>query len=635
MKGKEILKGVVMGALFGAGMGLVIGLAIVGCQDIVAFVTCSTYNPQIAINIGVTCIPICTIIGLIFGISGEKEKKREEEETKRLIAQEKAEEERQQKARQLKCAVEEGNKKFAGWSRQLAAYYQQIEKKECSTTPEAVYTSIERMTAGLDVKEKRYQDESVRLQVEHITRMKKRILESARVEILEDGTKIRKGGLDESVYACRCVVMAETMAKGMSFFKPLLTVLEQLKEESENVIFYLRFDSYGIGKLPLDNLEVMEQVEKNISELERKLNREGEYIQSFGKNVKNNFAPSELNKDYIRECAVMMWYYAKKKPFNMERFALAQKLFGAFTSVAYVEKQKEICVTKVEDVLARIYAKNQIGGIGTARQETDYIKFWLKRKIDWKCYDECYTLASGLAWMELYELELEVLRKLVEEKVQLPEDIQERLSFLESGATANVKIYDVDETTNFCFDNSALEWGSKEYGTFFRMVNMKKMWPKYSLAVNKWTKTLPLLKGQKVSFERIYDELSELVKDFDGEIVCERVKAKAIDLTNVVYEEAVKFQFVTERNRCVSVLFSGEKYGRNLNLIIYTMFTPDRTLSLDSLEKYCLAIKSNTYVESFRESILQTIDEVLKIHESVYEEQMGSEKKNLFDEEWE
>ena len=124
-----------------------------------------------------------------------------------------------------------------------------------------------------------------------------------------------------------------------------------------------------------------------------------------------------------------------------------------------------------------------------------------------------------------------------------------------------------------------------------------------------------------------------LVEDYHGEIVCSQKDARAINLANVVYRNAMIFDFTTERNRCVSVVLSGEKYGRNLNITIITMFTPDKKLGMESLEKYCFAIKNNTYVERVRESILQTLDESLKVRESVYEDVEQELKKKMFDEE--
>ena len=46
------------------------------------------------------------------------------------------------------------------------------------------------------------------------------------------------------------------------------------------------------------------------------------------------------------------------------------------------------------------------------------------------------------------------------------------------------------------------------------------------------------------------------------------------------------------------------------------------------MKQYASAIKTNTYIDSFRESILQTLDEVLKEKQSIYEED-DIEKKQM------
>ncbi len=222
--------------------------------------------------------------------------------------------------------------------------------------------------------------------------------------------------------------------------------------------------------------------------------------------------------------------------------------------------------------------------------------------------------------MELYDIELYLLRKLVELEIQLSPEIQERLSFLENGGTADIKLYQVEETNDFLFDSDSLDWNAKDYGIFFRKLSMKKIAMNYSLAHTKWTKTLPLASGQKISLEELYGEFIKLVEDFDGEVTCEKALARAVNLKNLEYPDSVIFKFTSERNRCISVLFSCEKYGRNLNITILTMFTPDNSLAADSLEQYCQAIKNNMYVESFRESISQVVDSVLNPRQSTYDD---------------
>ena len=113
----------------------------------------------------------------------------------------------------------------------------------------------------------------------------------------------------------------------------------------------------------------------------------------------------------------------------------------------------------------------------------------------------------------------------------------------------------------------------------------------------------------------------------DGEVVTYTTTAKAVNLMNLEYKDAVIFKFTSERNRCIDMMFYCEKYGRNLNITIITMFSPDNTLTIDAAEKYCSAIKNNIYIDSFKESILQAVDAVVKERQSVYDDESFETKK--------
>lgn len=127
------------------------------------------------------------------------------------------------------------------------------------------------------------------------------------------------------------------------------------------------------------------------------------------------------------------------------------------------------------------------------------------------------------------------------------------------------------------------------------------------------------------------EEFIKLVGDFDGEVVVSKENARAINLANVEYKDSFIFRFTSERNRCISILFSSEKYGRNLNTTIITMFTPEAGLSNEQLKKYALAIKDNIYAQSFRESILQVVDEITKEKKTVYDgENVKKPDKKVF-----
>ena len=125
-------------------------------------------------------------------------------------------------------------------------------------------------------------------------------------------------------------------------------------------------------------------------------------------------------------------------------------------------------------------------------------------------------------------------------------------------------------------------------------------------------------RGLKVSSDEIFEAFEDLTLDYDGEVSCERVAATAVDHTGLKYEDAILFRFFSERSRCVSILFTCEKFGRNLNVTIYTLFTPESGLPLSDLESYAMAAKTNMYMDTFRESILQSLDDVLKVEKSIY-----------------
>ena len=78
------------------------------------------------------------------------------------------------------------------------------------------------------------------------------------------------------------------------------------------------------------------------------------------------------------------------------------------------------------------------------------------------------------------------------------------------------------------------------------------------------------------------------------------------------------------------MLFDCEKFGRNLNVSILTLFTPDESMGAE-MGKYARAVSGNRYAESFRESILQALDASLKDKTDVYDESSGSTTSSIFE----
>lgn len=403
-------------------------------------------------------------------------------------------------------------------------------------------------------------------------------------------------------------------------------------ETSDGTVF-TGFDKYGKIDFQFDNSDWMrfndenpENFKQNVKAMITNItnNNTGYY-----EGISDNLGTEGWGNEILYRSAYLMWYYAQKKPFDINRFNEAKDLYNIYADFS---TDNDGTAVKVEVILAIIYYKNQLGGASVVNQDKKYIESWIDSKVKGKWFDSVQILASGLAWMGLYDLERDVLRRLVAAGVSLDADIQERLNFLETGGTEVIPIYDRGDTTDFVYYNSSVDWQQKEFDIFFRQLDMQDKVLDYSLLLNKWTKTLPLRKGQKISNDDIYKELLEMTEDFEGEVKCRKSTAKALDLENLVYENSVIFDFFSNRNRCLSVVFASEKYGRNLNLTILTLFTPEEGLQNDEMKKYALAIQSNIYVESFRESILQALDTVLKEEKTVYDEEAtDSKKKNIFE----
>lgn len=563
-------------------------------------------------------VPVLVIAGVFFLVyllssySAEQEKAKKAEE--------------QEKQNKIRAEQDAKDSKFNEWYNKLVGYYDKINKQiYCGNdfNPGNMYDAIWELEKIQP--EDRYTASFNQVFSNHVNWLRKII-----------NFNIECPGyyaVPMILSAVRCLRSAYKNDNG---FNPAIDALTKLYKKAQSETFYIKFTQYGDCALNV-NQEKMNVIEAKLRRLESNLKGElGEYYENLSPNL----------AQYIEYSAESMWCIASKKPFDQDAFNLMTQRFNAFTArylannyyvtrsnwyEANKNQQNNIQNEHVEQLLALLYAKNLIGGQNTVNQEKDHITSWINNAVYIKKENECFLLASGLAWMGLFELERDVLRQLFEKKVNFEAEHQDRLSFLEGGGTTNIKIYDTSDMDGFLYDSSADGWNNDAYDLFFRKLDMTHKSLDYSLAIAKWTKTLPLASGQKISQEQIEDEFIKLVRDFDGEIVVNKENARAINLANVEYENSFIFRFTSERNRCISILFSSEKYGRNLNTTIITMFTPEDGLSNEQLKKYALAIKDNIYAQSFRESILQVVDEITKEKKTVYDgENVKKPDKKVF-----
>ncbi len=315
-----------------------------------------------------------------------------------------------------------------------------------------------------------------------------------------------------------------------------------------------------------------------------------------------------LNICLLVDTSIILWYYARLTPFDQNKFDAAVK------SRNYIAAVKD---NDLEVVLAELYVKNKLGGSALVMQNLDEIML----QADVKNHIYARALCSFLAWMECYDIELEVLKRTVANKIQLSEEMQKRLSFLaDGGKSASLKVYDVETSSEFCFDTHSLDWKPNEFDMLFKKLKQKNRKLNYALVTKSWHKPYPIQRGMKFSMESLEREFNNLIEDFDGEVVMRKDSARALNLNNVAYEEAYIFKFTTERTRGLTALFQCEKFGRDLQLNILVAFMPDNEMDNDEMLQYALAVQSSVYVKSFLESILQAIDaSLIKKSDSIYD----------------
>lgn len=602
----------------------IIGGVVGFCLQLISCVTLSFCVPFDGIKMWHLTVP-CAIIGGIIGFLIGIYTKKEEEEA-----------EMEKHVKWIRdTEQEELDSAFTRWKEKLFSCYPAIENN----------VRLNNLFEPGDLYEPIWELEKVQPELRYKTTFNQKL--SKHIEWLRERIDYN---LQNGYYAVSmCVTAARCLKKAYHedpCFDLAIETLIKLYDRAQSDTFYIEFLQYGDCKLSITSMLNQADLDARIAALKSRLQEIDTAFQAKD-DYYRNILPDMAN--YIDYAAELVWCIAAKKPFNQNEFDEARKLFARHTRKCWADgkpyvitmyekayrnrkkEQKFLQIEHVEQLLALIYAKNLIGGQNTVNQERKNIFEWVNAAIAYGMKDQCYLLSSALSWMGLYELERDVLRYLVEQKVILSEELQDRLGFLESGGTSTIKIYDVGASEEFLYDNSALEWNAAAFDIFFRKLDMTHKGLNYSLAISKWTKTLTLAQGQKITQEQIGQEFMQLVEDYDGEILVQRSRAKALNLVNVEYESAFIFKFTSERNRCISILFSCEKYGRNLNTTIIIMFTPESGLVSEELRKYALAIKDNIYVESFKKSIIQTVDEVIKPEETIYGDEQSDNGNGVFE----
>lgn len=652
---------------WGLGIGLAAGIVFSVLYCAYTFISCSHFNEAIYKSIPIFAV-IGAIIGLVIGAAKDSE-------DKAFMERQRLEE--IERERQAKIAEEEVRKQrvraaataeYENWLERLYDGYQNIftNMDLIKVNPKISdrYEQIEALRKEMVTGDIRYEQAWNQLKEKHLNELKKsflqtisrnsvvnetldyeydwlnRVVENFNVEGEELNETRISGGLKyaycDNLLACMTYLSPEEFEK-YHHAHIVITVLDDI---CSRPFLYLTDDmlQFEYGNIPMPRVAnengVLVPFEERHSSHEVVSGERKTDLSKLNEKLKNSFVDFDSAMQYINDeengilfdMAVIeaaMWLNSTQKPIDIRKLNVAMDLFCSYTDI--------FGIPHGEAVFAYLCAKNNLGGKELVRSSFTAIDKWLEKAKDGMTGVYFEAVASGLAQMEMYDAELHLLKQLLKLGVHLSSDVQERISFLVNGGTLDIKIYEVDESSDFLYDTSSIDWKPDAFHVFFRRLSMKKMITKYSLVISKWAKNVPLTSGQTVSVELMYQKFAELVLDFDNEVTFSVRNARAVNLLNVGLMNAALFTFdndISERCRCISVLFSCEKFGRNLNVSMLTLFTPDGRFTAEELENYAMAIKENSYVESFRETVAQVVDEVLNPTQSAYNVTQNTVSKN-------
>ena len=397
------ISGCILGAMIGVGVS--VGLELCTC----AFYYISCGNSGITHISGSVVIFLAIVGAVIGGIIGIFKKEEDEEEKKRKQAEE------------IDKVLDSD---YDLWCNKLNRFYDAIAREiYCNCNRESLsnfYNHIwELEKEKKESKERPYEHTFLKVWTEHVNQLRNII-----------NINIDKPGHYCLSMMLRTMICLRSAYKGDSRFDSAVNTLEDLLNKAENKVHYIKFIQYGDCILEIGNPRYGINIENRIEELFNKIkiiitNLEGdlgEYYEKINPELSNII-------DYAAE---LMWCVASRKPFDQNMFNKAASFFDAYTARCKIdnscttwkyeqliyaqakndnqnESPKCLLNIHVEHWLALIYAKNSVGGVNTVSKEKARITDWINEIIKIGCTEEGFLLASGLAWMGLYDLERAVL----------------------------------------------------------------------------------------------------------------------------------------------------------------------------------------------------------------------------------
>lgn len=332
-----------------------------------------------------------------------------------------------------------------------------------------------------------------------------------------------------------------------------------------------------------------------------------EYSKTFDEwNQKQN-TEEKFNFDYVFEA---MWKFAFTKPCDLDRFGQAINILNEYLyTLPENQLSEDGYIECLDVVLAELYVAKEFGE-KVLREKRKIMDKWVNYYISLFTHigktlkttsygaGPCVELASGLKWMGLYNLEADVLRKIVTAGLSLSDELQERLRFIENIGNDLKKVYEVDKNADYLsLDYATLNWREEDFSKLFQTLVFENKTLEYSLTIREWSKNIIMENRQTLDLNEAFAIVQNVIADeYLSSVKCRKTEIQLLSedgtesrktgLLVIPDKSQVGFDYI-------GLLLNVIGFGRNINLRIYTMFMPVGS-SLETQKQQALTLKKNT-----------------------------------------
>lgn len=309
----------------------------------------------------------------------------------------------------------------------------------------------------------------------------------------------------------------------------------------------------------------------------------------------------EIDVEEILKC---IWYFALEKTFSVSDFNKAKELFYRIYKKPYVDT-----------TLAEFYAKKKMGG---EKVLSDPIRGLLKQSYS---DENLSAIASGLMWMNAYQMEYKVLEHMLKSGKPMTDKMQERLHFLTNGGGNTPDSFTVESSKeNIYFDISALTWKDEEFVGLFETLKFQQKALNYSLAIREESKELFILQGIHIpSTEAILKKFRAIFLEEYGPVTDVKEMNCTI-LSGSSKENIGGILVISKEYNQMGILVYIARIGKKLIIKFYTLLMP-LGIDLDAQKQQALSLHKRLspvgamWENSLKDTMLMAVQQLLNLSE--------------------